>query len=87
MAHSQETKDKIRNALRGKKKTSEHVEAIRRSKTGEANPNWGQPRSIETRAKIREGNVGKKHRPMTESEKAHQSERMLRLWEKRRNGE
>lgn len=87
MAHSQETKDKIRNTLRGKKKTPEHAEAIRRSKTGELNPNWGKPRSDDTKAKIRDGNVGKKRRPMTETEKAHQSERMSRLWEKRKNGE
>jgi hypothetical protein len=56
---SEEHKQKISEALKGKRKTKEHVENFRKAVLGRKAPNKGVPHSLETRRKISEALKGK----------------------------
>jgi len=54
---SQETRTKIGDSLRGRQLSEDH----RRKLSGERNPNYGKPRTVETRQKISESKKGERH--------------------------
>lgn len=58
--HSEETKQKMREAALGRKKSPEHCAAISRNKSGPNNHMWGKSVPEERKEKIRQGNLGKK---------------------------
>lgn len=53
---SDETREKIRAALKGKPKSPEHRKHMSEAMSGENNPHFGKPRSEETKNKIRAAN-------------------------------
>ena len=55
---SEEHREKISQSLKGKEKTSEHIENFRRSVIGREAPNKGVPHSEETKRKISESKKG-----------------------------
>jgi group I intron endonuclease len=61
---SQKAKDVIREKLTGRVATEESRARMSKSqkglKTGSDNPNFGKPKSLETKAKMRESNIGQK---------------------------
>ena len=75
--HTEETKEKIRARAKMKRKplTKEHIQIIIKNKTGANNPNFGKPRTPETKEKIRQALIGKKRTP----------EQKLRLYGKHKN--
>lgn len=54
---SEATKEKMRQAAMGRKKSPEHCKAISASKTGENHPRWGKTLGEDLKAKIRAANV------------------------------
>lgn len=54
-SHTEETREKISKAKRGRKYTPEQIEACRKRNSGENNPFYGKKHTEETKLKIRQG--------------------------------
>lgn len=55
---SEETREKIRSKLKGRKLSEEHSRKIRLAQTGPGHPSFGKKRSEETRRKLRQSHLG-----------------------------
>lgn len=55
---SEETREKIRGKLKGRKLSEEHSRKIRLAQSGSGHPSFGKKRSEETRRKLRQSHLG-----------------------------
>jgi hypothetical protein len=67
--HTEETKQKIGDANRGRKHTEEAKKKMSLSRSGENHPMYGKHHTEETKQKISKKNAGKKKPPRTEEHK------------------
>lgn len=66
---SESTKEKLRNANKGKTLTEEHKQKIRESLMGEKSPRWGRKTSEETKQKLRKPKSEESKRKNSEAHK------------------
>ena len=76
------TYKKVSNALKGRKKTKEHIEKIinnRKRYVGSDNPFYGKHHTEETKQILREINTGKKHSDITKKKMSQNSTNKIRV--------
>ena len=92
--HSVETREALSQMKKGKPLSAAHRAAlrvpksdtskVREAKLGENNPNFGKPRSEETKRRIAEAQKGKKRRKATPDEVERRRKGLLIAWARRK---